>query len=166
MPRLSQGPGIWTGAVPRESESKRETEEEHLLLFPKQGHSELLEGGERHQGPWRFLSLSYLLFMGLSPFLAQVETWVLFILASLSLAQGRALGRHGGNAHESKSTQEGEGLEHSVPALLCQPREGKGDISNSDCCQHSGWKPWTGQKGDKARQSCLHVWKLRRAFPI
>lgn len=34
------------------------------------------------------LHLSYLLFMCLSPFLAQVEAWVLLILASLSLAQG------------------------------------------------------------------------------
>lgn len=44
-----------------------------------------------------------------------------------------------------KSTKEGEGLEHSVPALICQPKEVKADISNSDCCQHSGGKPWAGQ---------------------
>lgn len=44
-----------------------------------------------------------------------------------------------------KSTEEGEGLEHSVPILIYQPREVKADISNSDYCQPSGGKPWAGQ---------------------
>lgn len=34
------------GTVPRESESKREKEEEHFLLFTKQGHSEILKGAD------------------------------------------------------------------------------------------------------------------------
>lgn len=62
--------------------------------------------------------------MGLSPFSAGVEAWVLFILASLSLAQGRASGRHGGNAHELKSTEEGRAWN-----ILCLPSyasQGKG----------------------------------------
>lgn len=36
---------MWTGAVPRESESKREKEEEHLL-FTKWGYSERLKGAD------------------------------------------------------------------------------------------------------------------------
>lgn len=39
------------------------------------------------------------------------------------------------------STEEGEGLEHSLPVHEHQPKEGRGDIANSDCRQHLGWKP-------------------------
>lgn len=71
------------------------------------------------------LHLSYWLFMCLTPFLAQVETWVLLILAPLSLAQGWAKGRLGGNVHESEHLlREGRGW--NILCLSSRASQSKG----------------------------------------
>lgn len=77
-----------------------EKEEACLLPFIKQGHSQTKEQTDA-KGLGDFAPFLLVVYMSPS-LLAQVEAWVLLILASLSLAQGRALERHGGNVHESK----------------------------------------------------------------
>lgn len=155
--RLSQGPGTRTGTVPRESEREREREKEgqHLLVFTKQRHSEILKGADAKvpRDFATFLVTVYVSPVLLGPSRSLGLTHPGIHKLGTGLSPGEAWGTVGGMLMNQNSTEEGEGLEHSTPVHICQPKEGTGDVSNPDCCQHLGWKSlgWPHEETEAAR---------------